>query len=163
LPSRTPSSIATSASPASLHELEERLGTLSRRENRYRIYKRVAEVAGLQLGPRATWLLLRLEDEPPFTAAKTAARFDLPESRIAPLLTELANQDLIREGEPPGTFVLSEAGTVAATTIHDARRQQLEHFLEGWQPDQHPEVRQLLDRFTQSLRSKPPAGEPVPT
>ena len=64
-------SFASPRDPASLEELEARLGTLSRRENRYRIYKRVAEVAQLQLGPRATWLLLRLEDEPPFTADET--------------------------------------------------------------------------------------------
>ena len=157
-------SFASPRDPASLHELEERLGTLSRRENRYRIYKRVAEVAGLQLGPRATWLLLRLEDQPPFTVEETAARFDLPVSRVTPLLTELANEGLIQQaGELPDTFVLSEAGSAAATTIHDARRRQLEHFLEGWQPDQQPEVLQLLERFTRSLRSKPPAGEPVPT
>ena len=157
-------SFASPRDPASLDELEERLGTLSRRENRYRIYKRVAEIAGLQLGPKATWLLLRLDDQPPFTAEETAARFDLPVARITPLLTELANEGLIQQaGEPPGTFVLSEAGIAAATTIHDARRRQLEQFLEGWQPEQQPEVLQLLERFTQSLRSKPPAGEPVPT
>jgi DNA-binding MarR family transcriptional regulator len=157
-------SFASPRDPASLDELEERLGTLSRRENRYRIYRRVAEVAGLHLGPKATWLLLRLENQPRFTAAETAARFDLPEARIIPLLTELANEGLIQQaGEPPGTFVLSEAGIAAATTIHDARRRQLEQFLEGWQPEQQPEVLQLLERFTQSLRSKPPAGEPVPT
>jgi DNA-binding MarR family transcriptional regulator len=107
---------------------------------------------------------LRLDDQPPFTAEETAARFDLPEARITPLLTELANEGLIQQaGEPPGTFVLSEAGIAAATTIHDARRRQLEEFLEGWQPEQQPEVLQLLERFTQSLRSKPPAGEPVPS
>ena len=157
-------SFASPRDPASLDELEERLGTLSRRENRYRIYRRVAEIAGLQLGPKATWLLLRLDDQPPFTAEETAARFDLPVARITPLLTELANEGLIQQaGEPPGTFVLSEAGIAAATTIHDARRRQLEQFLEGWQPEQQPEVLQLLERFTQSLRSKPPAGEPVPT
>jgi EmrB/QacA subfamily drug resistance transporter len=157
-------SFASPRDPASLEELEARLGTLSRRENRYRIYRRIAEVAGLQLGPKATWLLLRLEGQPPFTAESTAARFDLPEARITPLLTELANDGLIEQVEErQGTFVLSEAGLAAATTIHDERRRQLEQFLEGWQPDQQPEVLQLLERFTQSLRSKPPAGEPVPT
>jgi hypothetical protein len=154
-------SFASPRDPASLEELEARLGNLSRRENRYRIYRHIAEVAGLHLGPRATWLLLRLEDQPPFTAAETAARFDLPESRIMPLLTELANEDLIHE-VASGTFVLSEAGAAAAATIDDARRRQLEQFLAGWQPEQHPEVLQLLDRFTKSLRSKPPAGEAVP-
>ena len=44
----------------------------------------------------------------------------------------------------------------------DARREALERFLAGWQPEQHPEVLQLLERFTRSLRARPPAGDPVP-
>ena len=156
-------SFASPRNPGSLDELEERLGTLSRRENRYRVYKHIAESAQLQLGPRATWLLLRLEDQRVFTAEGTAARLDLPVARVAPLLTELRNQQLITEvDEPAGSFALSETGLAAATAIHDARRRELEQFLEGWQPDQHPEVLQLLDRFARSLRRNPPAGEPVP-
>ena len=156
-------SFASPRDPASIEELEERLGSLSRRENRYRVYKHIAEVAGLQLGPRATWLLLRLEDEPNFTADGLATRLDLPAARITPLLTELRNQQLIDEvGEPAGTFELSETGISAAARIHDARCRELEGFLKGWRPEQHPEILQLIDRFARSLRGKPPAGEPEP-
>ncbi len=156
-------SFASPRDPASVEELEARLGSLSRRENRYRVYKHIAEVAQLQLGPRATWLLLRLEDEPRFTADGLATRLDLPAARITPLLTELRNQQLISEvDEPAGTFELSETGISAAARIHDARCRELERFLAGWRADQHPEILQLLDRFARSLRAKPPAGEPAP-
>jgi hypothetical protein len=44
----------------------------------------------------------------------------------------------------------------------DARKKALEQVLAEWQPEQHAEVRQLLERFARSLRSTPPAGDPVP-
>jgi hypothetical protein len=44
----------------------------------------------------------------------------------------------------------------------EARRAELERFLDDWQPAQHREVQQLLEGFAQSLRSRPPAGEPAP-
>jgi DNA-binding MarR family transcriptional regulator len=61
-----------------------------------------------------------------------------------------------------GHLRLTEAGRAAMREMAEARRAELERFLDDWQPAQHREVQQLLERFAQSLRALPPAGEPAP-
>jgi DNA-binding MarR family transcriptional regulator len=57
---------------------------------------------------------------------------------------------------------LTESGHAAVQKMAEARQEALQRFLEEWQPEQHPEVVQLLERFARSLRATPPAGDPVP-
>jgi DNA-binding MarR family transcriptional regulator len=57
---------------------------------------------------------------------------------------------------------LTQRGHEAVQKMDDARQEALQRLLEDWQPEQHAEVLQLLERFTRSLRGTPPAGDPVP-
>ena len=152
-------SFASPRDATSLDELESRLSKLARRENRHAVYERLATAAGLDVSPGEAWLLLRLDRAEAVTAAELAARYKLDEETVAPLLDGLAREGLV-EGMPEAR--LSETGRAAVERMGAARQEALQQLLAGWEPDQHPEVLQLLERFTRSLRATPPAGDPVP-
>jgi EmrB/QacA subfamily drug resistance transporter len=56
-------SFAAPRDPTSMDELEARLSSLARKENRHLVYDRLASEAGLDLDARETWLLLRLDPD----------------------------------------------------------------------------------------------------
>ena len=158
-------SFASPRDPTSIDELEARLSNLSRRENRYRVYKHIAASAQLQLGPKATWLLLRLEDEPRFTVDGLATRFDLPAARLEPLLTELANQGLIARGGRAKRHVRAERRRSQRGLGTDPRgppRRSSSGSSKAGGPISIPRCCSSSIGFARSLRAKPPAGEPVP-
>ena len=53
--------------------------------------------------------------------------------------------------------MLTEGGTAMRDRAMAARRKGLADMLARWQPDQHPEVLALIDRFTEALASDLPA------
>ena len=46
---------------------------------------------------------------------------------------------------------LSSSGAVVADQLIDAVRNRLERLLEGWSPEQHPELVQLLNQFASDI------------
>ncbi len=154
-------SFASPRDPLSMDELEARLSSLARKENRGRVYAHLAEVAGIEAEPREVWLLLRLEGHTPYTPEEIAARFEIPASLAREVTSELEDHGLVAASG--GSFELTAEGAAAGAALVEARHSELERFLREWRPEQHPEVRDLLDRFAQSLRGLPPAGEPAPT
>lgn len=157
-------SFASPRDASSLDELEARLSTLARRENRHRVYEHLAGVAGLDVTPAEAWLLLRFDDDDSPTLDELATRLAVPADDLRPLAAALRAHGLL-EAAPAskdGQICLTAAGRVAMHEMAEARRAELERFLDDWQPTQHREVQQLLERFAQSLRSRPPAGEPAP-
>jgi DNA-binding MarR family transcriptional regulator len=103
--------------------------------------------------------LLRLDHADAASPPQLAARYELPPELISSLLDNLETDGLVEGREH---VRLTERGQTAVQTMADARKEALERFLAEWQPEQHAEVRQLLERFARSLRSTPPAGDPVP-
>ncbi|HST16358.1 MAG TPA: MDR family MFS transporter [Gaiellaceae bacterium] len=153
-------SFASPRDPISMDELEARLSSLARKENRGRVYAHLAEVAGIEAEPREVWLLLRLEECTPCTPDEIAARYEIPAPLARGVISELEQRGLVAASGD--SFELTTAGAAAASALVRARHSELERFLEEWQPSQHPEVLQLLERFARSLRALPPAGEPAP-
>jgi EmrB/QacA subfamily drug resistance transporter len=152
-------SFASPRNASSLDELEERLSKLARRENRHLVYERLASAAEIDVTPGEAWLLLRVDQVDAVSAAELAQRYKLHVEAVATRLSDLRAHGLV-EGDPE--IRLTDRGHDAVQKMAAARREALERFLAGWQPEQHPEVLQLLERFARSLRARPPAGDPVP-
>ncbi len=152
-------SFASPREGSSLDELEARLSKLARRENRHLVYERLASVAGIDVTPGEAWMLLRVDRLDAETADELAARYKLPPDAVSSLLANLRAQGLV---EGPAEVRLTVRGHEAVQEMADARQEALQRFLEDWQPAQHAEVLQLLERFTRSLRATPPAGDPLP-
>ncbi len=110
-----------------MDELEARLSSLARKENRHLVYDRLASEAGLDLDARETWLLLRLdadegdatrlgEELGPSSTACAAARSPRPPSRAD-------------SGRPRG-----------GARIAEVRCGEIRRLLDGWEPDEHAAV-----------------------
>ena len=143
-------SFAAPRDPTSMDELEARLSSLARKENRHVVYERLAGEAGLDLDARETWLLLRLDAD-----EGDASRLV---EELRPQLDGLRRRSLIEADRP----ALTPAGRAAAARIAEVRCGQIRRLLDGWEPDEHPAVLALIQRFGRIFSKAPPAPAPAP-
>ncbi len=142
---------------SSLQEVERTLASAARHENRREVYRVLAERAGLALSPRACWFLYRLEDQPPCTVADLAARLKIRIDPLLPALDELVAVGMVEaEGsaeadEAAAPLRLTARGRQAIEALTEARRAGLSELLEGWSPDEHPELADLVRRLAHAL------------
>jgi EmrB/QacA subfamily drug resistance transporter len=151
----------TFASPRdddSLRELGRAIGVLTQRENRGRVYERIAERAGVELGPRAAWLLARLDERAPIDEGALADDLDLDAERLDQPLEELQRRGLV---SVDGTIDLTPAGRDVRRRFRGARREALCELLDGWDPDANPEVSAYVDELVRELQSQMPEEAPV--
>ena len=144
-------SFAAPREATSLEELETRLSTLAGKQNRHRVYEELAAQAGVELEPRETWLLLRLQDG-------DAAGLELNPDERVPLLDGLRRAGLAERERP----ALTAAGEDAAARIRQAGRDRVQALLAGWEPEQHADILQLIQRFARSLTAAPPPRAEAP-
>jgi hypothetical protein len=136
-------SFAAPRDPTSMDELEARLSSLARKENRHLVYERLAADAGFDLDARETWLLLRLDGGDPVELS----------DELAPQLDGLRRRSLAEPDRPE----LTPAGRAAAERVAEARCADVRRLLEGWDPDEHPAVLALIQRFGRIFSKAPPA------
>jgi EmrB/QacA subfamily drug resistance transporter len=143
-----------------LQEVERALATLAHRDNRWQLYMRLADRAGIDLAPPALWLFARLGGRGPTDGPSLADDLGVPYDRIAPLVPELVGAGLVRDGG--GTLELTAAGHARHDQLVAARRQGLREYLAGYDPDHHPELRRVLDELAEDVVSAipdmPPSG-----
>jgi EmrB/QacA subfamily drug resistance transporter len=126
-------SFAMPRDATSLHEMERIVAALTQRENRWRVYDRLAERAGVQLAPEELWQLARVG-----------------EGRDVEPSEGLRERGLVDGGS------LTPAGRELLERVQVARREGLEELLDGWKPEEHAELRELLDRLSRELVAEPP-------
>ncbi len=137
----------------SLQEIELALQRVSARENRAELYETLAQRAGVDLPPRAVWLLYRLSERPACTVEEVADALHVDPSIIQPGVDGLVSAGMIREHQRAADcdLHLTAAGTQALEKLTEARRRGLTDLLEGWNPEEHPEVIELVKRLAHSL------------
>jgi hypothetical protein len=148
-------SFAAPRDATSLDELEIRLSTLARKQNRHLVYKRLTERAGLELSAPAAWLLLRLAEGEAGSDGALADRLGLGRHETEGMLAELRAAALAAPDVPR----LTPSGRDAADKLTQARRDGIQAILVDWQPSEQPEVRNLVETFAHALGSAPPASE----
>jgi EmrB/QacA subfamily drug resistance transporter len=140
---------------SSLDELERIVGTLARRENRWRVYAALAERSRLPLSAPELWLLARLGERAPVAAPELCAELQIDRPTLDPLIERLCASGHV-ESKPSGEFELSQAGRDAYARLISARREGLAELLARWQPEKHAEVQALLHRLAAVLVSELP-------
>jgi EmrB/QacA subfamily drug resistance transporter len=138
---------------SSLQEIELALQRFSARENRAELYRTLAERAGLDLPPRSCWLLYRLADLPLATVQEVAERLKVDPAVIQPGLDGLMAAGMVQEVRQGDQcdLMLTQSGTLAIEQLAEARRSGLTELLEGWNPQEHPEVIDMVKDLAGAL------------
>jgi DNA-binding MarR family transcriptional regulator len=137
----------------SLGEIQRLLERAASRENRGELYETLATRAGLDLEPRACWLLYRLADHPGESLEAVSARLKIDPSHLEAAESSLVAAGMV-ESVTQGTgshLVLTDAGRVAIESLATARHQSMTELLEGWDPGAHPEVEEMIRQLAKAL------------
>jgi len=125
----------------SLPEIEREVSVLSGREAGRLLISRVAERAGVHLPPGECWALAHVDGGP--------TEVDVDPGRIRELREELAERGLVRRaGEG---WVLTDAGRETLERLLSVARERLRELLEGWEPGEHRELGELIERLAQEF------------
>jgi DNA-binding MarR family transcriptional regulator len=129
-------------------ELERALSVLGNRQLRWERYEKVAERAGVELEPPELWLLARLGERAPLMAGELQAHLAADDAELDEALRRLRAQALV-DGD--GEIALTDEGRAAYERIVAARCASLREALDGWSPEEHEEIRELIDRLGRDL------------
>ena len=138
---------------SSLQEIELALQRASSRENRGELYRTLATRAGIDLPPRQCWLLYRLSEQPSCSTDELAARLKVDPSLLEPAVEGLVSAGMVLEHRRAGDcdLELTPSGEDALGRLTEARRRGLTELLEGWDPEEHPELIEMVKELAHAL------------
>jgi DNA-binding MarR family transcriptional regulator len=137
----------------SLEEVQLLLERAASRENRRELYETLSKRAGIDIEPRAVWLLYRLADRPDCTVEQVAAQLKVDPGRLRDGVIELISAGLVENVGTTGQHKLevTATGRYVIERLIVARRESLTELLEGWDPESHPEVVEMIRNLAGSL------------
>jgi DNA-binding MarR family transcriptional regulator len=138
---------------SSLQEIQLALERVSARENRTELYRTLAQRAGIDLPPRSCWLLYRLADQPAANVTEVAERLKVDPEVIQPGVDGLVSAGMIEERRQGAQcdLHLTTAGSTALEKLTEARRNGLTELLEGWNPEEYPEIIEMVKELAHAL------------
>jgi EmrB/QacA subfamily drug resistance transporter len=139
-----------------LREIERALSRLAGRDQRWQLYERLAARAGLDLAPPELWLLARLGERTPLTEGELGEQLPVDPVQIAAALEQLERRSLVQRRDG-GPIELTAPGRDDYERLVTARREGLRDLLDGWDPDEHTQLRELIDKLGRDLVSEIPA------
>ena len=146
-------SFASPRDDDSFRELQRSLSWLARKENRWRTYEEFAARAGIDLTPPELWLLGRIAEGDPVGGRALAA--DGEGGAIARAALERLRARSLVSGED-GTLRLTPDGAEVRERAHAVRCHELDELLAGWAPEQHDEIRRMVDELARSFAADVP-------
>lgn len=146
------SSFAVPRSSDSLAEIIRALGVLVGRKQMRAYLQRVASEAGIDLPIAQCLLLVHLRHPSNKMELQTlAARRDVPLEVLESALADLRVRGLVApastEDELDEDVELTAAGAAVADDLVTTVRERLERLLEGWSPEQYPDLVNLLNEL----------------
>jgi len=139
-----------------LREVARALSLLAGREQRWELYERLAVRARIDLPPPELWLLSRLGERVPVTGPELAAQLRVDPRELTETLGRLRGRAYVRD-EDGGRIGLTVEGAESYERLVAVRRDGLRELLDGWEPEQHAELQQLVDRLGRDLVREMPA------
>lgn len=134
---------------SSRHEIERALSELMRKDPKaLELYDRLAAHSGVSLPPGSVWALCRIAKDGTVTGEDLAERAGVPIEHGRPYVDRLVDAGYVRRLE--GTLVITPTGEDAAERLFAARRDGLARHLDGWSPEAHPELTDMLRRLAEA-------------
>jgi EmrB/QacA subfamily drug resistance transporter len=152
---RTDEPVEAPGTRSSLQDLQLVVERLAHRDNRRELYATLAERGGLRLDPRPCWLLFRFADHRDCTLDKVSSRLQVDQLEIEGLMTALMDAGLIEmaHGPDPCEFSLTKDGLQATNRLLAIRRAAFSQMLDGWDPDAHPEIGEMIRQLAYELQA----------
>jgi DNA-binding MarR family transcriptional regulator len=159
-------SFAVPKSGDSLAEAARALTVALGREDRRRAVELLAQRAGVDLSAAASWLLVRMHENPAGDIDALADSFDVPRDVAWPALTELRDRGLVLErpavdGQPLLREVTANGEEIVERLI-TARRNAIAELCDGWSPEDNEDLSSLLTRLARELLRDAPARQASP-
>jgi EmrB/QacA subfamily drug resistance transporter len=134
---------------SSLDEIARCLSLLGSREARRDLYVRITALAGLDIHPGTSWLLLRMSHQGAVDPVELARRTTVPSEVIEEAAVESETRGYaVRDGI---LLVLTESGHALAGRLAEARRGVLAELLGDWDPAKHAELAALVSKLSGEL------------
>ncbi|MGW0871766.1 DHA2 family efflux MFS transporter permease subunit [Streptomyces sp. NPDC002740] len=150
---------------SSYDEVCRALSVLGTREGRREIYRKITALAGQDLLPASSWLLLRIKRHGSVEPAMLAERTTVPLPAIIEAVRQVEGGGLaVREGLD---MVLTDEGRAVADRLAEVREESLAELLgDWWGPDRPTDLVQLVRELNSELcgsdREQPYGGRVVP-
>ena len=125
------------------------LSVLVGRQQMRDFLERIAAEVGVDLPVADGWVLVQLHRDPDVDLRARAVAVKMPEEALERALTEVKERGLAT-GEG-AALSLTPAGADIAEQLVAAVRARLTGLLDGWSPEQYPDVMRLLQRFATEL------------
>jgi EmrB/QacA subfamily drug resistance transporter len=144
----------------SLAEASRALSVTVGRDRRRQIVAALAQRAGVDLSPAASWLVVRLQEDPNANVPALAQSFDIPPESAERAMRELDARSLLARdpaaGNGRGRIVgLTPEGDEIAGRLVAERRASLARLCAEWSPDSNDELGDLLTRLARDLAREP--------
>jgi DNA-binding MarR family transcriptional regulator len=143
----------------SADEVVRALSVLARKQDRVRVYEQLAETASVNLDPRSTWVLFRLDGHPRLDLSALAAALDVTPERLRALLAPLAGAGFVTitssPQQSPLIAQLTPAGTDAIERLVRARQQGLTRLLGSWSADLDAQLASRIEQLTRDILDDP--------
>jgi DNA-binding MarR family transcriptional regulator len=140
-------SFASPRDDDSFRELQRSLSSLAGRERHWEAYERFAARAGVELTPPQLWLLGRIAEREPVSESALREAFG-DGTALVDALRDLRAQGIVDGTE--GAISVTAAGTEVRERLHAVRCDWLDELLDGWGPEEHAEIRRMVDELARS-------------
>jgi len=151
---------AAPRSPDSLAEIGRALSVLVGRQKMVAYFARVASEAGVDLPLPSCWVLVQLRRQPGLDEG--ALRDMAGRHKLSPEAMDAAIRDVRDRSLVGADMQLTPAGVDIADKLITTVRDRLQGLLEGWSPEQYPDLVHLLDSFASEIVSGSTAATTVP-
>ncbi|MEU5882682.1 MDR family MFS transporter [Spirillospora sp. NPDC047279] len=132
---------------SSRHEIERALSSLMRKDDTAKeLYARLGAHAGVDLPAGSMWALCRIAKDGSVSGADLAERAGVSVEDGRPFVDRLVDGGLVIRRD--GRLTATEQGLETAERLFEARRQGLARHLDGWSPEEHPELTELLSELS---------------
>jgi EmrB/QacA subfamily drug resistance transporter len=148
---------ATPEHPDSVRTVALELSRLVGREGASDFVRRTTERSGLGISPLEGWVLVRTATDRTLDVPVVAETSALEEGVVRDACRELHRRGMLTDAGDAGTG-LTTHGAAAVDALAEARRGALVEMAADWEPAEHPELAEFIERLSDDLATSTSAG-----